>query len=93
MALHAYHDANDTLPPAAVWRTDQSQSLALHLARRVDRVSGENWVQHLLPHLGENGLAERFDPGAPVGGPANAAARTTPLPPMTCPADSFSRPK
>lgn len=89
-ALHVYHDAFKSLPPAALWRTDRTQSIALHVSERMDLFTGSNWVQLMLPQLGEEVLAEKFDPDHPVADSRNEIARTTRLSVFVCPSDPFN---
>jgi prepilin-type processing-associated H-X9-DG protein len=49
-----------------------------------------NWVQLLLPLAEFNDLARQFNPGLPITDEANLSARTTMLPLMTCPTDTYS---
>lgn len=91
VALRSYHDVHGSLPAAAVWKPGKRRSLALHATGRIDEVTYANWVQLLLPQLGEDALASRFDDGAPVADAQNAAARTTEFALFSCPSDSFNR--
>ncbi len=90
-ALAAYHAQFDQFPPAAVWSTSATQSLALDLSKSIDRFTMANWCQMLLPFAGEASLADQFHPGLPVAATENAAARTSRVPWLTCPADDFNR--
>lgn len=91
LALRGYHDAQGQLPPAAVWNTKATTSLALHRARRIDLVTHENWCQLLLAYANEEALARKFELAHPIGDPVNRVARTTRLGLMTCADDSFNR--
>ncbi len=91
LALQAYHDVHRILPPAAVWSTTETASLALHMSKQFDRFTQANWAQMLLPHIGEGQLATRFNPNRPVASSENEAARTTPFSRMNCPSDTFNR--
>jgi len=91
-AMHSYHDVHGTLPPAAIWSTANSASVALRESKRVDRITHQNWGQLLLPHMGREDLAGWFDPSQPIGAEANRAGRTTAFSAMTCPEDTFNRP-
>lgn len=91
LGLTAYHDTYSNLPPAAVWSTDATVSLALHSSKRIDLISHENWAVLLLPFVGHEGLSREFARGCPIGSPDNVRARTTQLDVMTCPADTFNR--
>jgi prepilin-type processing-associated H-X9-DG protein len=90
IALQEYHDGFNSLPPAAIWRTDRTQSLALHVGQRFDLFTGPNWVQMILPHLAEEALANRFMCDLPVADPRNEAARLTRLAKFACPSDDFN---
>lgn len=91
VALQAYHQAHGLLPPAAI-REDVSTAISLKNRTSKDanyliRRTYSNWLTLLLPHLGEDQLANTFDSSVPVTDPANAAARETSLPWIKCPAD------
>ena len=92
MAIHAYHDANEKLPVAAVWDTDRIRSMALHLSKRKDQFIQANWTQALLLFTDHGALAEQFDSDAPVATAANRLARNTRVALMNCPSDSYNRP-
>jgi len=100
-ALLAYHNANRSLPPAAVWNEDgvgdvtelihsKGQVKFLRAERPIE-LTRENWAQLVLPYLGEETLASEFDPSVPVTDPRNRQARTTRLPVLSCPSDSWNR--
>ena len=91
LALHSYHSAHRSLPPAAIWAPGPFRSLALHEARRVDLVTHGNWARMLLPHAGHEDLAHQFRADFPVGADENAQARSTKLPLMNCPSDEDNR--
>jgi len=90
IALQTYHDAFKSLPPAAYWRTDRMQSLALHDSHRIDLFVGANWMQLVLPQLGEDRLAAEFDREQPIADRANSVARATRIRAFNCPSDSFN---
>lgn len=90
VALRAYHDSFHSLPPAATWRTDRTQSLALHASQRVDLFTGMNWLQQLLPYLDEASLAEQFNRDVLVADAENEKARTTRIAKLSCPSDHFN---
>lgn len=91
LGLQSYHDSQQSLPPAAVWRSSLG-SLALHRAKRIDRVTCQNWVQDILPWLDESQLASQFDRNSPVGANENTTARLSEFSLMRCPSDEFNRP-
>ncbi len=90
--LQAYHDRHGTLPPAAIWSTKSSHSLALHQSRNVAGITHQNWARMILPDLGEDQLARQFVPELPIGAEENRAARTTAVKVMSCPSDGWNRP-
>lgn len=90
-ALASYHDVHRTLPPAAIWSVNATVSLALYDSRQIDRITHQNWTQLLLPHLGEEKLADQFDPLVSIGADQNADARLTSFSTMNCPADHWNR--
>jgi prepilin-type processing-associated H-X9-DG protein len=94
VALHAYHDQYACLPPAAVWGSEglDLPELFSHKDPTPVHVTRENWVQLVLPFLGEEELASRFDRSLPVVDPRNQAPRTRELAELTCPADTYNRP-
>ncbi len=91
VALQAYHDVHRSFPPASVWNTTSTESLALHMSKQFDRFTHANWAQMLLPHIGEEQLATRFDPNRPVAAAENEAGRTTSFSRMNCPSDTYNR--
>ena len=91
LALHSYHDTYAALPPAAVWSTAATQSLALHSSQRVELITHENWALLLLPYLDEGPLAEAYAWGRPIGDRRQESIRTTRLAAMACPTDAFNR--
>ncbi|MGO8746695.1 MAG: SUMF1/EgtB/PvdO family nonheme iron enzyme [Thermoguttaceae bacterium] len=96
IALQTYHQANGMLPPAAIRGPAKT---AVELKTRTSTAasyfiqnSTANWAVLLLPHLGQEQLAAAFNVTEPVTSEVNAPARTTELPFMTCPSDTFHRP-
>ena len=93
-ALHAYHTSFGSFPPAATWGAEglDLPELLSHKEPTPVHVTRSNWVQNLLPYLDQTELHTKFDMSAPVMAQANADARTTELPLMKCPSDSYNRP-
>ena len=91
MALHAYHDQFQRLPPAAIWTTSEMQSLALHLSKRHDVFTRANWALLVLPFAGENEFSFQFDATVPIAAPRNVGIREASLASMICPADDYNR--
>jgi formylglycine-generating enzyme required for sulfatase activity len=93
MAMNSYIDANGILPPGAVWAFDKTALSTLFSHERPTPVelTRENWVQLLLPHLGEMELARRFEPASSIVDDANATARSAELAIMKCPSDPYNR--
>jgi len=89
LALHAYHDANKTFPPAAIVRKrttgapDDPANGTIQFA---------NWAIMILPYIEEQPLADRFvidltTPIVQVSSDVNREARGTELQVMLCPSD------
>jgi prepilin-type N-terminal cleavage/methylation domain-containing protein/prepilin-type processing-associated H-X9-DG protein len=80
LALHNYHDANQSLPPGvkSTQVSDWGETDA----------PGWGWAAHLLPYIEQNNLFRtiRFD--LSITDPRNAAARVTPVAIYLCPSDS-----
>ena len=93
LALHAYRDANNVLPPAAIWGSEgiDLPTFLDHKQPRPITLTRQNWVELLLPSLGQDQLAERFDFTVPITDDNNAAARMTQLPVMNCSSDAYNR--
>jgi len=93
-ALHSYHDTYNCLPPAAMWGSEglDLPELFSHKDPTPAHVTRENWVQLVLPYIGEQELAELFDRSVPVVAAANAKPRTREMSALACPADSYNRP-
>lgn len=89
--MRAYHDTHSRLPPAAIWDVNATYSLALHESDRVERITKQNWLQLILPQIGESDLAAQFDPTVPIGHVNNEQARTTWVGKFKCPSDTFYR--
>jgi formylglycine-generating enzyme required for sulfatase activity len=93
LAVQAYHDVFSAIPPASFW-DDAELILDVNMrpAREPETIvkTKANWVQLLLPFVGQDELARRFAPGVPITDQANRAARTVTLPLMTCPTDTYS---
>ena len=87
LALHVYHDTNDTFPPSAHW--DDISKI-----RQVN-YSGlnENWVIMILPQMEQQALYDAFDLDQPIPSPINETARSTELDVMLCPTDTLNRVK
>ncbi|SFI65222.1 SUMF1/EgtB/PvdO family nonheme iron enzyme [Planctomicrobium piriforme] len=90
LAMRQYHDSHQSLPPAAVWNTDATTSLALHSSKRVELITQENWAILLLPWLGQTRLLQQFDLTRPIGADENEVARGQFLRVMNCGLDDFN---
>lgn len=93
VALKSYHDTHQQFPPAAIWSTNATTSIALHVSKQIDLITQQNWLQLLLPHLGEISLAEQFDPSLSIGDEHHSLARTTRLDAVICPSDPYNHSK
>ena len=93
IALHTYLDANRVLPAAAIWGSEgiELPTFLDHKQPRPVALTRQNWVEFLLPYLGEDKLAKRFDFIIPITHEKNAVARTTQFPLMSCPSDPYNR--
>lgn len=103
LALHNYHDQFSVLPPAMIWAPPGEPlgmgdlpvglidrvALGLVSSSEPDRLYA-NWVIMLLPQLENSTLYNAFDLDVPISDPVNARARTTELPVMKCPTDTFN---
>jgi prepilin-type processing-associated H-X9-DG protein len=93
LAMHAYHDTFSSLPPASFWdEADLILDEDMRPERQPDKIlkTKADWAQLLLPMAGFDDLARRFDPDLPITAETNLPARTTVLPLMTCPSDTYS---
>ncbi len=94
MALQSYHDTYSCLPPAAFWSTAElnfNEDGRLERTKDSLKATHANWLQLLLPYLGEEQLAGTFDSSSPVTAKANQSARLQELLVASCPSDSFNR--
>ncbi|MBX3444030.1 MAG: SUMF1/EgtB/PvdO family nonheme iron enzyme [Planctomyces sp.] len=91
LAVNNYEDTHQTLPPAAIWRTDRTASLALHRSKQVDVISQASWVSLLLPYVDSADVQQLLDESQPMGAPENAAARLVRLASMECMTDHYNR--
>jgi prepilin-type N-terminal cleavage/methylation domain-containing protein/prepilin-type processing-associated H-X9-DG protein len=80
LALHNYHDANQSFPPGvkSVHVSDWGET----------DTPGWGWAAHMLPHVEQDNLFRtiRFD--LSIADPRNAAARVTSVPVFLCPSDA-----
>ena len=90
-ALQQYHETYRSLPPAAVWRPGPLQTVMLNQVKQIDLITHENWAQLLLPFLGQEQLANRFDRSAPLLMEPNTPARLERPLEFVCPADEWNR--
>lgn len=101
LALHNYHDANRTLPPASVWSgvgepygagllplgTFDRVAMGISPGSEPDRLHA-NWAILLLRFLDQATTRAAFDLNLPVDASGNQTARTANLSVMKCPSDS-----
>ncbi|QDU80724.1 Serine/threonine-protein kinase pkn1 [Polystyrenella longa] len=93
VALESYHDTHRVYPPAAHWGSeglDLPNLLSHEFPTKVE-VTRDNWVQMLLPYLGD-GDSFSFRSDLPTIAPENAAARESEFPALSCPSDTYNRP-
>lgn len=87
LALHNYHDAHATFPPAYVADTR-------HPARdpvTYDAAPGFAWGALLLPQLDQVPLYQQFNFSRPCWDPSSSVAGRTSLPVFLCPSDAGPR--
>jgi type II secretory pathway pseudopilin PulG len=104
IALHAYHDAAQSFPPAVIWSGPPGEpwleglwpigwydriAMGKAPATERDRVCA-NWLIMLLPALHQEELARAYNADVPVADPANAGVRTAELAVVKCPSDTFN---
>ena len=104
LALHTYHEQHTVFPPAVIIGGPPGEPLgggALPIGL-IDRVAlgvasptdpdrqHANWLVLLLPSLGEGPLWNAFDSNVPISDAQNETVRTTSLPILKCPDDSFN---
>jgi len=87
--LQSYHDIHGSFPPAANWDVNSTFSIALHESKHVGRITRANWLQMILPLIGEEELASQFDDSVAIGHDHNKTARTTWLSKLKCPSDQY----
>ena len=93
MALESYRLTHRYYPAACVW--DAAEMILdenMRPARNPDTVksSRANWVQALLPHLGETKRAMEFDHRVTITSSSNEMARTRSFERMKCPDDPYN---
>ena len=85
IALHNYHDAFGKFPPASQW------TLLTDVTRYNHGQYRENWVIMILPYLEQQPVYDALNLLVPISDVANQPARSTVLPMMLCPTDTFNR--
>jgi formylglycine-generating enzyme required for sulfatase activity len=91
IALQSYMETQQSFPYAARWTSEDLPINRPELRPRTGHATHENWLQLLLPLMGEGELAESFDREASVTSPGNAKARTAELTVLKCPEDPYNR--
>ncbi len=92
LGLQAYQTTHGSLPPAAVWSTNELHSLALNMSTRPDLFTHANWALMLLPFIGEEQLANQMDYHQKISSKQNSPIRKATLSLMSCPEDDYSQP-
>jgi prepilin-type N-terminal cleavage/methylation domain-containing protein len=106
LALHTYHDARRSFPPAYRQQPPKVSALNLRdllvltlvaawdhpppLYNPPSQNPGWGWAALLLPYVEQNALAERIDHALPVISPNMLEVRTTPVGLYTCPSDQHT---
>ena len=91
-ALHSYQDSNRLLPPAAVWSAGDLEIKTIYRTPWKAEITHQNWLQQLLPYLGEERLAAGSRPEVPITDRRHQELRTTGLLVAKCPSDTYNRP-
>jgi prepilin-type processing-associated H-X9-DG protein len=92
VALQAYFETNQSYPCAARWAPADLPLERQELQPNTAHATHENWVQLLLPNLGEQALWDSFDHSVPITEQRNQGARSTELAILKCPDDPYNRP-
>jgi prepilin-type N-terminal cleavage/methylation domain-containing protein/prepilin-type processing-associated H-X9-DG protein len=96
LALHTYHDAARSFPPAYVYQQPARTGRGSFFDRPPPGVwfqsndPGWGWAALLLPYLEQGPLFSQIPLNLRVQSPAAAQVRSTPLPVFTCPADAHT---
>ena len=95
LALVNYSSAKRKLPPSANWRIMNGGKWTIdpfftYLAVVNNADLAENWVIMILPFIEGRDLQLAFDLTKPIPDPANAKARSFPIPILRCPSDSYN---
>ena len=104
LALHGYHEQHNVLPPAAIWAGPPGEpqgrgvlpigfmdriALGSATASDPDRMHA-NWLIQVLPMLDQGTLWNAFDSSLPISHSKNETVRTTSIPGLKCPDDTFN---
>jgi len=82
IALHLYHDRTGSFPPGYFSNSNPDGS---------DSGPGWGWAAYLLDDLEQGTLQRQINFNLDILDPANATARTTPVPIYLCPANPFAK--
>jgi prepilin-type N-terminal cleavage/methylation domain-containing protein len=85
LALHNYHDANNTFPFGSYWPNEAE------IDKKNNGNLGPNWVIAVLPFMEQQNLYNQFNFASPIPHANNAIPRATTLSVMMCPSDGFAR--
>ncbi len=105
LAIHNYHEAQNMLPPGAIWFADNTPGVS-HPTQDRPADSGDtlynnknfsgNWVIMILPYIEQTQLYNLYNPALPLilaaGTPANSNNQVVvaKISSLTCPSDSFN---
>jgi prepilin-type N-terminal cleavage/methylation domain-containing protein len=87
LALHNYHDINETLPPGYTDGNTDPTSTPDN-----DVGPGWGWAYYLLPHLEQSNMYNQIDTTVGVGLGKNQAVSKMSLKVFQCPSDDFQEP-
>ena len=93
LALLNYSSAKKKLPPSANWRIMSGGKWNIdpnftYLGVVNNANLAENWVIMILPFIEGRDVSLAFDLTKPIPDPANATARSIPIPILRCPSDT-----
>jgi prepilin-type N-terminal cleavage/methylation domain-containing protein len=86
LALHSYHDANNSLPPGYVDGNTDPNSTPDN-----DVGPGWGWAAYLLPFMEQGTVYNQINFKVPVGSGVNVAISQVALPMYQCPSDPYQQ--
>ncbi|MFO0845329.1 MAG: DUF1559 domain-containing protein [Gemmataceae bacterium] len=90
LALHNYHDTNQSFPPGFVAQTPSQPGTYMSFVQS-DYTPGWSFFSLILPYIEQGNLANQINYNLPILHPSNKAARETLVKVFVCPSDSSPR--